>query len=110
MRPEFMQRVQFFQLLLARFGLSLRAQRNSQVVVRIFKVGLQLDRLLKGCDSARVVSAGFKLLAKVVLCFRIFWVDLARLAKLSECAGMIALTTQRNAHHEVRGRETGIRL
>src|SRR6267154_5555522 len=109
MRPEFVQRVQLLQLFLSSFGLSLRTQRNPQVVVRIFKVGPQLNRLLKGCDSSGVVSAGLKLLAEVVLHFRIFWVDLARLAKLSERAGMIALTTQRNAHHEVRWRKTGIR-
>src|SRR5438876_4386518 len=109
MRPKFVQRVQLLQLFLSRFGLSLRAQRNSQVIVRIFKVGFQLDRLLEGIDCSAAVSAGLKLLAEVVLRFRIFWVDFARLAKLSERAGMVALTTQRNAYHQVRWRETRIR-
>jgi len=42
------------------------------------------------------------------MCFRIFWVRHRSLRKLSECAGMIALTAHVTAHHEVRRRRTGM--
>ena len=58
-RPELMQGVQIIQLLFRRAGFALSAQSDTQAVVRLFEIRLQLDRPPERRDCASRVAAGF---------------------------------------------------
>ena len=51
-RPELMQCVQIIQLLFRRAGFALSAQSDTQAVVRLFEIRLQLDCSPERCGRA----------------------------------------------------------
>src|ERR1700674_6129029 len=56
-RPKFMQCVQIIQLLLRGASFALSTQSDTEAVVRLFKIRLQLDRPPERCGRAGCVAA-----------------------------------------------------
>src|SRR4029077_19869026 len=108
-RPELMQCVQIVQLLFRRAGFALSAQSDTQTVVRLFEIRLQLDCSPERCGCAGYVAAGFELHAQVILCLWILGIEFDSFAELGEGARVIALTAQRHSQQRVRPRELGIK-
>ena len=89
-------------------GIALRTQGDTQVIVRLFEIRLQLDRPPEGRDRAGCVAIGFEFFAEVTLCLRIIGIDFDGFAELGEGASVIALAAQRHAQQRVRPCVPGI--
>ncbi len=105
-----MERVQLAQLFFSFRSLTLGAQCDAQIVVRLLKIGLQRDGAPKSSNSTRQVATGLEFPAKIVLRLRIVGRQLGGLAKLFQSAGMILLSSENFAEHQVRAREIRLGL
>jgi hypothetical protein len=96
-RAKFVQAFQLAEFLLTGFRFSLSAQSDTEIVVRFFEIRLERNGALKSGDRSGQIVAGLQFHAEVILRLGILRIELDRLAKLRERAGMIAVAAQRGS-------------
>ena len=97
-----MQPGEFIQFLLGIAGVSLAAQGEAEIVMRLFKVRFQFDGTPKGGNGPGGIAPSLQFPAQVVLSVGIVRIERYGGAKLLQRALMVRLTPQNQAEHEVR--------
>ena len=82
--------------------LSADAQRDAEIVVRLFEIGLELHRLLESGDGPVQILGATESFAQVVLGVRVARVKAHGFAKLLERSRLVAQAAQGNAEPGMR--------
>src|SRR5262249_26345396 len=107
---KLVQAVDLVEFFLPSFGLSLRMERDAEIVVRLLEIGLDGDGALECGDRSGKIVGRFQFHAQIVLRFGISRIEFRGFAKLGERSWVISLTAENSSKQQPRGGELGIEL